>query len=669
MILDGYIRVSQVAGRRGDGFISPSVQREQIEAWTSSNGALLGEVFEELDESGGRADRPLLMEAIERVESGESEGVIVAKLDRFGRSLLDGLGAIARIEEAGGTFVSVQDGFDLSTSTGKLVLRIMFSIGEWELERVRINWDIARGRAVARGLYIFRTAPVGYRRGKDRRLRIDPKAAAVVKGVFEQRLRGQTLERITEFLNNSELSTETGVPFSVSHVQYMIKTRAYRGEVHCGGHRKLSAHEPIVDAATWDACQSPSRPPRRRVEALLKERVRCANCGRLMRPVRRANGNQCYSCPGVRGKCTAPAHIRTDLIDPLVEDMMLGMWQRARSSEHNLEAEGCEEALASAEANLAVYRDNSKLQRRLGENGFEAGVASRQRTVEHKLLEVSEARRAVRRARFDVSNLEARWPGLSWDERRSALGEFIDCIIVARGKNSITERVWVFERGRGPIPRRPFERVEPLWALVENAIPLPGIKRWPRERLERELLAFLATRTQWPGYGEFAEAGQALLRAQVMAWGGPYYWGNELGVQVPIGMVYWNETVVRDAVAPLLAGRGKWPEAEEFRASGMTALYDAIKSHGGPAHWAGEFGVEYHPSGRRLWRKERVERELVAFVGERTTFPVQAEFELAGRSDLRYAAMRHGGIVYWCKQLGLKRSAGWLDQIQLGRKA
>ncbi len=406
LILDGYIRVSQVAGRRGDGFISPSVQREQIEAWTSSSGTLLGEVFEELDESGGRADRPLLMEAIERVECGESDGMVVAKLDRFGRSLLDGLGAIARIDDAGGTFISVQDGFDLGTSTGKLVLRIMFSIGEWELERVRTNWDVARGRAVARGLYIACKTPAGYRRGKDRRLEIDPETAPIMREVFERRKRGETFEAITDFLNASDLRTESGVPFTHSHVQYMIKTRAYRGEVRSGPHRKPGAHEPLVDAATWEVCQSPPRAPRRRVESLLKGRVRCASCGRLMRPVRTQCATLIYTCPGVNGKCAAPSHVRADLIDPLVEAMMFGMWRRTNARAGDPEAERCDEALGEAKRNLAAYRDNSKLQRRLGAKGFEAGIASRQRKMEHKLLEVSEARRAVRRARFDVADLE-----------------------------------------------------------------------------------------------------------------------------------------------------------------------------------------------------------------------------------------------------------------------
>jgi DNA invertase Pin-like site-specific DNA recombinase len=73
LLLDGYIRVSQVAGRTGPSFIAPVVQREGIERWAASQGVVIGQIFEELDESGARSDRPLLMEAIRRIESHESD--------------------------------------------------------------------------------------------------------------------------------------------------------------------------------------------------------------------------------------------------------------------------------------------------------------------------------------------------------------------------------------------------------------------------------------------------------------------------------------------------------------------------------------------------------------------------------------------------------------------
>jgi Resolvase, N terminal domain len=162
-----------VAGRSGERFISPGVQREQIAGWVGARGYLLGEVFEELDESGARGDRPLLEEAVSRVERGDSQGIVVAKIDRFGRSLMNGLAAIERVTDAGGIFASVQDGLDLSTDTGRLVLRIMLSMGEWELDRVRANWAVACGRAIARGVHVG-TVPFGYRRRDDGRLLVDP---------------------------------------------------------------------------------------------------------------------------------------------------------------------------------------------------------------------------------------------------------------------------------------------------------------------------------------------------------------------------------------------------------------------------------------------------------------------------------------------------------------
>ena len=150
-MFDGYVRVSQVAGRSGGSFISPTVQRDQIEGWALSRGETIGEIFEELDESGARSDRPLLMRAIKRIETGESRGLVVAKLDRFGRSLRDGLAAIQRIRDADGVFVSVQDGLDLGTDTGKLVLHMLLSMGEWELDRLRTSWEIAKAYGNWRG--------------------------------------------------------------------------------------------------------------------------------------------------------------------------------------------------------------------------------------------------------------------------------------------------------------------------------------------------------------------------------------------------------------------------------------------------------------------------------------------------------------------------------------
>ncbi len=663
MLLDGYIRVSQVGGRRGDRFISPSVQRGEIEAWTNSHKAILGEVFEELDESGARADRPLLLEAIERVESGESNGVIVAKLDRFGRSVVEGLRSIARIEGAGGTFVSVQDGFDLSTPTGKLVMRILFCVGEWEYERVRNNWGIAQARAIARGVYVGSRGPIGYRHGPDRRLVVEPGAAVVIREAFERRRRGETFEKIAGFLNESELETETGVPFSVGHAQDMIRNSAYRGEAHIGAHKNPAAHEPIVDSGTWQECQSQPKEPRAWTQGLLSGRIRCAACGRLM-SVQKFPGrsrSNFYACFGSNGRCPEPARVGTELIDPLIEEFVLNLCRRGEPSGSGDAVTKYEDALAKAEEDLVSYQDNPRLLRTLGSESFEAGTAERQRLCERRLLELARARRAVEKPRFNAEDLERRWPGLGWEDRGAVVMELIDCVVVERGTAPVIERAWVFRRGCGPLAIDLLRTIGSFNPELRRARKLRQPRRWPQRRLEAALRAFFASRDEWPKYPDFAEDGCGRLHAQVLIWGGPHYWGHKLGVKVPKGIVRWNDTLLHDALAPLLCYRDAWPSPEEFDAKGLAAARRAVLSGRGVADWAEEFGIQH---GKVYWRwsKEQIERELAAFVGERAIFPSRREFEEAGVGRLFHAAARHGGISYWAKRIGVRRSAGCLDR-------
>lgn len=191
--IDGYVRVSEVKGREGDSFISPQSQEDRIRSWAKHNGCEVATVHVELDQSGAKADRPKLMDAIARIERGDTNGLVVARLDRLGRSLVDGLGFIDRIQKAGGTFASVNDGFDLTTDTGRLVLRIMLSLAEFELERIRGTFDDARARAVARGIHLSPVPPFGYTRAEDENGHIigplapHPVSGPLVSEVFTRR--------------------------------------------------------------------------------------------------------------------------------------------------------------------------------------------------------------------------------------------------------------------------------------------------------------------------------------------------------------------------------------------------------------------------------------------------------------------------------------------------
>jgi hypothetical protein len=83
---DGYIRVSRRMGRKGPGYISPTVQREAIARWAEYRGVEIAAWHVDEDESGGTQDRPGLREAIQRIESGKTQGIACWRLNRFATS-------------------------------------------------------------------------------------------------------------------------------------------------------------------------------------------------------------------------------------------------------------------------------------------------------------------------------------------------------------------------------------------------------------------------------------------------------------------------------------------------------------------------------------------------------------------------------------------------------
>ncbi|MEA2275348.1 MAG: site-specific recombinase [Solirubrobacteraceae bacterium] len=449
MRLDAYIRVSQVRGRSGPSFISPTQQRERIQAWIQAFGYECGEVLEELDESGARADRPKLLHAIERIERGESDGLVVAKLDRFGRSLADGLQLIDRIRSAGGTFASVQDGFDLRTDTGRLVLRIMLSMAEYELDRVRTGWNDAKARAVMRGVHPSAWPPFGYRRaGNHGPLLVDPVTGPLVSELFSRRARQR--ESYTELARwLTSLSVPTGAgrrSWAMRGVKDIVRNRVYLGTAYAGDVENPAAHPPLTDHETWRAAQSHGHRtrPRSLHPSPLSTLMRCAGCRYVMRARRQplaAGDVWVFTCRSTAGAnswtCATPARLK---VDAELEDKIVGAFldalpdfaARVRRSTPRLE-----QAIAAADAarsNFTQWRDDARIQARLGMDAYLDGLTAR-----HDALAAATARLAQEEAKVDaarlprdVADLRGRWSDLSASERRELLQAAVLCIMVKR---------------------------------------------------------------------------------------------------------------------------------------------------------------------------------------------------------------------------------------------
>src|SRR5262245_52414448 len=135
--VDVYIRVSRV-GNRGDRLISPDEQERRARAHASQHGLEIGQVLPpDLDESGGKLDRPGLNEALRRVEAGESGGLIVAWLDRLSRDSEHAHALVRRITEAGGVIYAPDAPADWTSPEGELQAGFVFLLATYVRKRAR----------------------------------------------------------------------------------------------------------------------------------------------------------------------------------------------------------------------------------------------------------------------------------------------------------------------------------------------------------------------------------------------------------------------------------------------------------------------------------------------------------------------------------------------------
>src|SRR6202035_2511552 len=362
--LDAYVRVSKVAGREGESFISPTVQRERIEAWGQRHGARLTWHEPELDVSGGGMRRPIFDRIMERVRAGKTGGVVVAKLDRFARTLVGALGVLEEFERHGAVLVSVADNIDLSTPVGKAFLRILLVFAELERDRISESWRTATSNAVDRGIHIAKFTPVGYRKMPDKRLQPSREAEAI-REAFVMRAAHASRTEIARRLDELAPRADGG-RWTPPMVDRIIKNRVYMGYAYRGGRTNPAAHPAIVTAAEWHAANlAPVRAvPRGKKPNLLGGIARCAACRYVLAPGKSRWGGTGesvlgYRCRGTHtaGVCPEPANIDAGKLERHVE----AVWRSQMAREGFLvqpdtdALQTASEALSAAEGGLATF--------------------------------------------------------------------------------------------------------------------------------------------------------------------------------------------------------------------------------------------------------------------------------------------------------------------------
>ena len=239
----------------------------------------------DLDQTGGKLQRPGLDALMERIRSGQTGGVVVARLDRLSRaSVAEALRLVEEIDSHGGKVAAVDLGIDPTTTFGEFALTIMLALARMERRRITESWDIATERAIARGIHFTNSVPLGYRRENGNGLVPDPETAPIVAEMFRRRAQRASWKELAAWLNE-EVIRPDGRHWTGPHVAAMIKNRAYLGEAFHGRHRNTDAHEAIVTLPEWQAANAVNGGPGaiRGSSALLAGIIRCAGCRYAMR--------------------------------------------------------------------------------------------------------------------------------------------------------------------------------------------------------------------------------------------------------------------------------------------------------------------------------------------------------------------------------------------------
>jgi site-specific DNA recombinase len=430
----GIVRVSRIGGREGERFASPGEQRERIRVDCEREGLHLSEVIEELDVSGGATleKRHGLRRAIELVEAGQAEVVVVAYFDRLVRSLAVQAEILERVEGAGGAVLAVDVGEVRADTASRWLSSTMHGmVAEYARRVTAERTEGKKRRAVEDGIPPFPNIPPGYRRRDDRRLEPDPATAPAVVAAFELRASGATVAEVRDHLR------ERGIKRSYHGVQTMLESRIYLGELRFGATRvNEKSHEAIVDPELWQRVQRTRSPRGRRAKSdrLLARLgvLRCATCGGRMIVGTTTQGGKrypFYRCSPI-GDCPRRVTVSADLAERVVVDEVKRLLADVRGK-------------ASVEGGVGVAVE--ELDRRQGEldrairafGGLEDEAAARER-----LAELREARDEARE-RLDeleravvpaVTVSAGDWDLLTLDERRALVRAVVEVATVAPGR-------------------------------------------------------------------------------------------------------------------------------------------------------------------------------------------------------------------------------------------
>lgn len=262
-----YTRKSSEEGLEQD-FNSLDAQHEACAAYIISQKAegwvLLPERYDDGGISGGTLERPALQSLLSDIDRGLVDQILVYKIDRLTRSLVDFAKIVERLDASGASFVSVTQSFNTATSMGRLTLNMLLSFAQFEREVTaeRIRDKIAASKK--KGLWMGATVPLGYA-ADGRSLKIAEPDAEVIRTIYNLYLEHRNVRLVKEAIDDMGFKTPVrtlcsgrvkgGADFSYGHIHYILTNPVYAGRIRHHAKVYPGQHKPLIDPKVWDGIQ------------------------------------------------------------------------------------------------------------------------------------------------------------------------------------------------------------------------------------------------------------------------------------------------------------------------------------------------------------------------------------------------------------------------------
>ncbi len=295
-----YTRKSTEEGLDQD-FNSLDAQRESAEAYITSQRhegwSWLPDRYDDGGFTGGNTERPALERLCADIEAGQIDCVVVYKVDRLSRSLLDFARIMELFDRHAVSFVSVTQQFNTTSSMGRLTLNILLSFAQFEREIISERTKDKMSAARRKGKWTGGRPVLGYDVDPNGRgLIVNPEEAAQVRTIYHLYLERRAAIQIVQELDRRGWTTKRwitkkgrecgGRPFTKNSLYRLLTNVLYTGKVLYEGTLYEGEHDATIEADLWQRVQKTlrrnglggERELRNQYGALLKGLLYCAPC-------------------------------------------------------------------------------------------------------------------------------------------------------------------------------------------------------------------------------------------------------------------------------------------------------------------------------------------------------------------------------------------------------